>query len=650
MSESDLDREIEQSRRRLASLRERADREGHGSDSPLQEAIEELGQTLEELAITLEELASSNEELGEAQLAAEQHARRYLELFRSAPDSYVVTDGRGVIRELNEMAEQKLGRPGRYLAGKPLLSLVAAPDRDVFLECLSALRDRRARLEGRLMRFGSEPGFDASVSAEPELRDSDLEIRWLLSDVTERRRIEKALRASEARMRALAHSLRVLISYLDREERYQFNNAACEVWFGIPPEKLAGMHLREVLGDEAYQRIRPHVQAVLAGEPQLFEARLHYAPEGTRDVMVEYEPDVRENGEVVGFYALVIDVSALKRAEQEARETEARIRAVLDAALDGILGVDEAGVIRSVNPAACRMFGYAASGLIGREASGLLRLPGRQRSRPSLVALAGTVREMVGIRQDGSRLPIQVSFGQARAEKGRTFVATVRDLSGQRTLESQLRAATTAAAVAEDRERRRLAADLHDDVSQLLTLAGMKLGMLRGAARGREVEVQLREVGDLVARAHERTESLTFQLSPPILHDVGLAAAAEWLAEEMGRSYGLRVQVVRSAEPPLGEAVRITLFRALRELLINVARHAGTHEARVTLVQEGDCLTTIVEDGGLGFDRGQVGAGFGLVSIRERVEALGGRFEIDSEVGRGTRACMVVPLAGGEHD
>ena len=229
-------------------------------------------------------------------------------------------------------------------------------------------------------------------------------------------------------------------------------------------------------------------------------------------------------------------------------------------------------------------------------------------------------------------------------------MATVRDLRGQRTLESRLRAAAQAAVVAEERERRRLAADLHDDVSQLLSLAGMKLGMLRGRAAGDGGLEALRELTEIVTRARERTESLTFQLSPPILHDVGLGAAAEWLAEEMGRSYGLRVRVEREAELPLDERIRVTLFRALRELLINVARHANTHEARVALRRDGGSLMVTVQDHGLGFDRAQIRAGFGLLNIRERIEALGGRFELDTEVGRGTRAVMVVPAADAASD
>lgn len=642
MSDSDVEGQLERSRRRLASLRER---EGHGAASPLQEAVEELGHTLEELSVTLEELFSANQELAEAQLLAEEHARRYLDIFRFAPDAYVISDGRGVIRELNAVAEEKLGRPARHLVGKPLLPLIAATDRDAFLACLSALRERGRRIE-RPLRFGADPGFHATVSATPERRGDVLEIRWMLRDETARLRAEAALRASEARMRSLAQSLSGLIAYVDRDERYRFNNAAYQVWFGIPPEKLVGTPVRELLGDAAYAEARSRIAAVLRGEPQLFENELALGPGRVRQILVEYEPDVREDGHVAGFYALVTDVSPFKRAEREAREAEARVRDVLDATRDGILSTDASGRIVSVNPAVCRLFGYAPEELVGREA--IARLVPRLDAPSATLSSLGSARELEGVRRDGSRVPIQVSIGEARPGAERTFVVTIRDLSREKTLESRLRAAVAAATVAEERERRRLAADLHDDVGQLLTLAGLRLGMLRSAARERELEADLHEVGELIAQAHRQTESLTFQLSPPVLHDVGLAAAVEWLAEEMARTYGLRVHVERHGEPPLDEDLRVTLFRAVRELLINVARHARTERATVRLLRDGDRLRVEVADPGVGFDPKRVKPGYGLFGIRERLRHLRGEIEIRAVPGDGTRVVLKAPLEAGE--
>jgi signal transduction histidine kinase len=208
-----------------------------------------------------------------------------------------------------------------------------------------------------------------------------------------------------------------------------------------------------------------------------------------------------------------------------------------------------------------------------------------------------------------------------------------------------LRASTSEALLSEDRERRNLAVDLHDGLSQLLTLASMKLGLLRKSLDGRELDPGVREVEQLLAEARERSESVTFQLCPPVLHDVGLAEAAHWLADDLGRRYGLEVTVDDDGERwPLDEVTRISLFRSLRELLINVAKHAQTSEARVRLWGEGRSMMMSVEDRGAGFDHETLPPGFGLFSIRQRLNHLDGDLQIESVPGSGTRIVVIAPM------
>jgi PAS domain S-box-containing protein len=507
------DRHLATARRRLERLRARLGRKQLAGDPRLRDVLDGLAESLELMSEAFERVSSAKDDLAEAHGAASEQARRYEELFRLAPDAYVVTDDHGVIRELNAAAERQFGRSRRYLIGKPLLSLVTPADGNRFLNSLAALRERRAPLLDQVMRFGSDPGWDAAVDAIARPDPEDREIRWMLRDVTESRRAERALRARDAR-----------------------NRAALEVAF------------------------------------------------------------------------------------------------------DGLLGTDAEGVIVSTNAALRRMFGYESDQVEGRSVD-VLGL-----SREGLAAIAGgSVREWSGVRRDGSRFPIQVSAWGTREKGDAPNVASVRDLSIQKGLERQLRAATDATAMAEERERQRLASDLHDDVGQMLSLAAIKLGMLRTAS-GDAAKRLHEEVMELVTRTHQRTESLMFQLSPPILRDMGLAAALEWMAEDMGKSYGLRVHVEHDGEPPLDEVARVTVFRSLRELLINVARHAHTHAVSVKLAREGDRLGAWVEDRGVGFDPSSRTPGFGLASVRERVEALGGQLEIESAVGSGTRAHFVLAL------
>jgi signal transduction histidine kinase len=211
-----------------------------------------------------------------------------------------------------------------------------------------------------------------------------------------------------------------------------------------------------------------------------------------------------------------------------------------------------------------------------------------------------------------------------------------------------LRASTSEALLSEDRERRKLAVDLHDGLSQLLTLASMKLGLLRKSIEGQVLDREVREVEEIITEARERSESVTFQLCPPVLHDVGLTEAAHWLADDLKRRYGLDVTLEGDGQRwPLDEATRVSLFRSLRELLINVAKHAQTSRAHVRLWKEGGLMMMSVEDQGTGFDHEAVPPGFGLFGIRERLNHLDGSMQIDSVPGAGTRIIVVVPMTAG---
>jgi signal transduction histidine kinase len=145
---------------------------------------------------------------------------------------------------------------------------------------------------------------------------------------------------------------------------------------------------------------------------------------------------------------------------------------------------------------------------------------------------------------------------------------------------------------------------------------------------------------------------LTFQLSPPVLHDLGLTAAVEWLGDDIVRVYDLPVHVDDDGSVrELDERTRVILFRAVRELLVNVGKHAGARSARVRLRRRGQVVKIVVEDDGAGFDPEVATAGhFGLSSIRERLSHLGGTMSTRSKPGEGTRVELAAPLGGPSKD
>ncbi len=205
-------------------------------------------------------------------------------------------------------------------------------------------------------------------------------------------------------------------------------------------------------------------------------------------------------------------------------------------------------------------------------------------------------------------------------------------------------------ATSEERERHEIATALHDELCQPLAALNLRLTMQQRVAAGDGKP--LAELAALAETAERAARSLMYRISPPVLFDMGLRPALEWLAEEMQRSYGLSVKV--SGDAPgrslsIDATVLSVLFRCVRELLVNVAKHAKVHEAAVSIAVQGGKVAVSVTDAGVGFDpaltAGQgVGSRFGLVSVRERVAYVDGSFKLDSIPGDGTAATITVPL------
>jgi signal transduction histidine kinase len=200
----------------------------------------------------------------------------------------------------------------------------------------------------------------------------------------------------------------------------------------------------------------------------------------------------------------------------------------------------------------------------------------------------------------------------------------------------------------EERERHLIAADLHDFVGQNLAVMLFKLAALRKTVSAPKVIGQLEEIRELIGRTIQYTRSLTVELSPPILSEIGLEAAVESLSEGIQKTYGIGITIADDGQlKQTDNETRYLLFRIVRELLMNVVKHAQANAVKVCFARNEDIIHITVEDNGIGFDA-EKGAGrdsgFGLFTIRERLKRLGGYFAIDSRAGSGTKVILSVPL------
>lgn len=486
-------------------------------------------------------------------------------------------------------------------------------------------------------------------------------------DITERMRAEADLRQSEDNFRSLVEGAPEAL-FVQSQGRFAYLNPAMLKLLGASrPEELLGTNFMERMAPEYHEVIRKRIRYQKeSGQPSGFMDQQYVRLDGSR-VPVETTAVAMKYQGRDAHLVFVRDITERQRTEAALSESEQRFRTLFEKTTEGILLVDpKTKKFNMANPRMCEMLGYLPeeiSNLSVRDLLGEEDLPRMMKEFEKHVRneIAGS-EDIPVKRKDGS-----VFYADIRSFRvtlnGASFLAGLfRDATARRAAAEQnawyqerLKSLALELSLAEERERRRLAAHLHDQILQILAVIQMKLTLARSeepkAATDRDAFLQ--EISALVARTLRSCRSLTLQMSHPALYDLGFVAAVEWLADDIQALHGLKVTLKDDGLPkPIEERTRVVLFQSLRELLVNVAKHAGVDLARVRLALHNSTVRVTVRDKGTGFDPSAVNLRhhrdhFGLFSIRERLDHLGGQVDIRSAPGQGTTITMTVPLSVG---
>jgi PAS domain S-box-containing protein len=340
-------------------------------------------------------------------------------------------------------------------------------------------------------------------------------------------------------------------------------------------------------------------------------------------------------------------------------EADFPYRLMVEAMNEGAVTLIADGTILYTNPRFCKMLALECGQLIGVRFQELV-LPAEQEAFELILKEVGQVGRD-GIRGEfclqtaqGECVPVQLSAYQLLTDSVRGISIIATELTERVQAEKKIRSLASALTKAEQVERHRISQILHDDLQQRLFAIKAQLSMLTyGSENGMSPKMQsaLQQIQSELAETVAITRSLSVEMSPVVLHGEGLAHAILWLASQMREQFGLQVEFTSKDESIyLDDHMRVLLFRAVRELLFNIVKHAHVTRATVSLAQVEDQLRITVSDAGTGFDVAAVmsdsNTAHGLLVIRDRLSLLGGRMEVTSKLGKGTHVVIEIPRKG----
>jgi PAS domain S-box-containing protein len=329
-------------------------------------------------------------------------------------------------------------------------------------------------------------------------------------------------------------------------------------------------------------------------------------------------------------------------------ESEERLRAILETAVEGIITIDDHGIVESMNPAAEEIFGYRAAEVKGRNVSVLMPSPHREEHdgyiqnyiRTGHAKIIGIGREVTGRRKDGSVFPMFLAVSEVRLADRRLFTGFIRDVTDRKSLEKEILEIS-------DRERRRVGQDLHDGLGQ--HLAGIELmSQVLAQKLERTSKSAAASVGEIAAHVREaisQTRSLARGLSPVTLESEGLASALQELATNTEKMFNISCRFASELTGPVRDsAVATHLYRIAQEAVSNAIRHGKAREIVIRLEPFGARNVLTVSDNGAGLPEGFSEArGMGLRIMEYRASMIAGQLSVKNHTGGGVLVVCSVP-------
>jgi two-component system sensor histidine kinase/response regulator len=562
-------------------------------------------------------------------------------------------------------------RESLYRDPRSFIYAIHAEDRARVIDVIDRDREQGFEVEYRVVRpDGSirwirDRGFPITDESGHFYR-----VAGIAEDITERKGAEDALRKSGDHLRRVIDTIPTMAWTVRPDGTVDFLNQRWMDYAGLSLEQYVEEPTGPIHPEDIPRVIERWLVEMAVGEPYEEEMRLRRADGEYHWFLVRTAPLRDEQGNLVKWYGVSIDIEDRKRAEEALREAEQKYRDIFENAGEGIFQSTPEGRYIAANPALAWMYGFASPEDLIRSRQDIpLQVyvdPTRREEFKHRLEAQGAVRgfEHEVFRKDGSKIWISVNARAVREDQGaiQYYEGTAQDITERKAAEEnlkatseQLRALTAKLSSAREEESIRIGREIHDELGSMLASLKWDLEEIQKTlstpvdqsqlAAVREKLSALMKLDDTAINAVRRIAS---ELRPSVLDDLGLGAAIEWQGQQFQWRTGIVCVCDCSLENvELTEGQTTTIFRIFQEALTNILRHAQATRVDITLKKEDDELVLTIRDNGRGIttDEKSDSQSLGLLGMRERVNLIGGTIHITGVEGKGTVITVRVPIS-----
>ncbi|MDQ6807803.1 MAG: PAS domain S-box protein [Verrucomicrobiota bacterium] len=606
-----------------------------------------------------------------SQKRATEALRFHSHVLAQIGDAVIACDVAGHVIYMNGAAEKLHQWTGAEAVGRHVKEVAGAQMSKQEIAAIIDQVDKFGKWSGEFVscrRDGAELVLELTTTG---LRDEEGKLTAIIGisrDITTRKAADEALRNSEQRFRQLAENVEEVFWMYDvAEEEYLYLSPAYERIWGWPVDVLIGRGCS--FSDQVVEEDGPIFQEHLRQE-RLGQCEATYRirrPDGSIRWIFDRSFPVRDElGRIYRLAGIGRDITERMEAERALREGEERFRAAFEQAPVGICEMAFDGTFTRVNARLCQLWRYPSEELMAKKFSEITHPEDLAKSLKLVGELSRGERESFAIdkryiRKGGESMWAHstVSLLRTNAGEPQKLIAIVEDVNERRKMEETLRQSerelrnlASRLITIREAETARIAREIHDQMGQALTALKMDVAALEHGLSAEPECIAESETAARIQTMSATIESilatalqLCTELRPPVLDELGLVPAIEWAARDFEARNGIFCNLHLPSELLEIEHSRATaMFRIFQEILTNVVRHAEATEITVTLAALPDLRLEVTDNGrGLGPDKSSAELGLGVIGMRERAFAVGGRIELREAVGGGTTVIVEIP-------